>query len=64
MMMKMMKKAVPKTASVGCGQKIRLELCMVFTQKFEFCFQIFIPLVLGNLIFEASEAPLSSILKN
>ena len=37
---------------------------MVFTQEFEFCFQIFIPLVLKILIFEISEAPLSSIWKN
>ena len=37
---------------------------MVFTQEFEFCFQIFIPLVLRNLVCETSGAPLSSILKN
>ena len=37
---------------------------MVFTQEFEFCFQIFIPLALRNLIFGISEAFLSSILKN
>ena len=36
---------------------------MVFTQEFEFWFQILIPLVLKNFVFETSEAPLSSILK-
>ena len=42
---------------------LRLKLCMVFTQKFEFCFQILIPLVLKNFVFETSEGPLSSNLK-
>ena len=45
-------------------QNSNLEIVMGFTQEFEFCFQIFIPLVLRNLIFETSEAPLSSIWKN
>ena len=45
-------------------KNLNLKKCMVFTQDFEFCFQIFIPLVLRNLIFETSEAPLSSILYN
>ena len=45
-------------------KNLNLKICMVFTQEFEFCFQIFIPLVLRNLIFETSEAPLSSIWKN
>ena len=39
-------------------------LYMVFTQEFEFWFQILIPLVLKNFVFETSEAPLASILKN
>ena len=43
---------------------LNVKICMVFTQEFEFYFQIFIPLVLRNLIFEISEAPLSSIWKN
>ena len=45
-------------------KNLNLKICMVFTQEFEFCFQIFIPMVLRNLIFETSEAPLSSIWKN
>ena len=32
-------------------KNFNLKICMVFTQEFEFCFQIFIPLVLRNLIF-------------
>ena len=35
-----------------------------FTQEFKFCVHIFIPSVLRNFVFETSEAPLSSILKN
>ena len=45
-------------------KNLNLKICMVFTQEFEFCFQIFIPLVLRNFIFETSEAPLTSISKN
>ena len=45
-------------------KNLKLKICMVFTQEFEFCFQIFILLVLRNLFFETSEAPLSSIWKN
>ena len=45
-------------------KKLNLKICMIFTQEFDFCFQIFISLALRNLIFETSEAPLSSILKN
>ena len=42
-------------------KNLNLKICMVFTQEFEFCFQIFIPLVLRNLILEISKAPPSSI---
>ena len=44
-------------------KNLKLKMYMVFTQEFEFCFQILIPLVLKNFVFETSEAPLSSILK-
>ena len=52
---------IPKFALVRIivhqSKNLNLKICMVFTQEFEFCFQIFIPLVLRNLIFETSEAP-------
>ena len=38
-------------------EDLNLKISIVFTQEFEFCFQIFIPLLLRNLIFETSEAP-------
>ena len=45
-------------------KKLNVKKGMIFTQEFDFCFQIFISLVLRNLIFETSEAPLSSIWRN
>ena len=45
-------------------QKLRLELCMVFTQQFEFCFQNLTASLLRNSISEPSDAPLPSILQN
>ena len=45
-------------------KNLNVEKGMVFTQEFDFCFKIFIPLVLRNLIFETSEASLYSIWKN
>ena len=35
---------------------LKLKTCIVFTQEFEFCFQIFIPFVLRNFAYETSEA--------
>ena len=43
-------------------KNLNLKKCMVSTQEFEFCFQIFIPLVLRNFVFETSKALLSMIL--
>ena len=54
---------ISKFALVHRFENFNLKICMVFTQKFEICFKIFIPLVLRKLIFETSEAP-SLILKN
>ena len=45
-------------------KNLKLKICMDFTQEFEFFVQILIPSVLRNFVFETSEAPLSSILKN
>ena len=41
---------------------LKLKIYMVFTEKFEFCFQIFITWILRNSICQTSEAPLPSIL--
>ena len=38
-------------------KNLKLKMYMVFTQKFEFCFQIFIPLLLRNLIFIILKPP-------
>ena len=38
-------------------KNLKLYMYIVFTQEFEFWFQILIPLVLRNFVFETSEAP-------
>ncbi len=45
-------------------QKLRLRWSMVFTKEFAFLFQKFITLLLRNLIFQPSEAPLSMVCQN
>ena len=52
------------TATVHQFQKLRLVLCMVFNQEFEFCVQNFFTSLFGNSIFLHSEARLSSIMQN
>ena len=41
---------------------LKLKIYMVFTEKFEFCFQIFTTKILRNSIFQVSDTPLPSIL--
>ena len=57
-------KFAPVVTTVNQFQKLRLVLCMVFNQKFEFCSQYFITSFLRNSIFLHSEARLSSIMQN
>ena len=57
-------KSVLVTATVHQFQKLRLVLCMVFNQEFEFCVQNFFTSLFGNSFFLHSEARLSSILQN
>ena len=52
------------TATVHQFQKLRLVLCMVFNQKFEFCVVNSFTLLFRNSIFLHSEARLSSIIQN
>ena len=52
------------TITVYQIQKLRLLLCMVFNQEFEFCVQLFFASLFRNSIFLHSEARLSSIMQN
>ena len=52
------------TITVYQIQKLRLLLCMVFNQEFEFCVQSFFTSLFRNSIFLHSEARLSSIMQN
>ena len=52
------------TTTINLFQKLRLDLQMVFAQKFEFSSQNVSISLLKNLIFQPSESRLSSIMQN